>query len=100
MAALSVRARALLQLANIRRDDFEAAIGLAESALADAADDDRLAVRIESLLAELCGNHGEADAGRHSHAAVERAERSGDAGMLAQALALTHYIHASLTASA
>ena len=82
------RARAMLQLARVRFDDFEVAIELAEQGLTDAADDEHVAARIEALLGELRANHGDpTGAGHHARAAVEYAERSGDSGLVAQMLA-------------
>jgi hypothetical protein len=79
-----IRGRALKQLARIRTDDFEVSAALFEEALIEAGDDHRVAAQIESLLAEVWVNRGDQDkAVSHANAAVERAERTEDRGLLA-----------------
>lgn len=88
LPAGTIRARALLQLAKVRFDDFEVARQLAEAGLLDAVGDERLAAQIESLLGELYSNLGDRSAAsHHARAAVGHAERSEDSGMVAQTLA-------------
>jgi DNA-binding CsgD family transcriptional regulator len=83
-----LRARALLTLARLRFDDYQVSSDLAEQAVSHAGDDHRTAAQAESLLGELCGNQGDrAGARRHARAATERAERTGDMGLVAQMLA-------------
>ena len=83
----ATRARALLQLAKLRFDDFSIASGLAEEALRNAASQDRLGAQIELVRAELCVNAGDQRASaEHATAAVQHAERANDPGLLAQTL--------------
>ena len=83
-----VRGRALLALAKIRMDDFDAAAGLLEQALEQAKTHHRLNAQAHLLLAELMVNSGRAaDAVDHARAAVAVAEASGDLGLLATTLA-------------
>ncbi len=82
-----IRARALLSLARVRMDDFQAAAGLLEEALTQTGDHHRIAAQAESLLSELAANMGDrASASAHAGTAVELAGRSGDRGLLAQTL--------------
>src|SRR5262249_7744186 len=83
-----VRARALAQLADLRNDDYQIASALLEQALSEVDDHHRLAAQIEAQLAENHANRGDyAGAVEHGRAAVTRAERAGDPGLLAQMLA-------------
>jgi DNA-binding CsgD family transcriptional regulator len=83
-----VRARALLQLAWIRLDDFEAAAALTNEALRESADLPRVSAEAQSLLAELSANGGDSvAAAEHARAAVALAEESRDPQVLAQMLA-------------
>lgn len=82
------RARALLQLAKLRFDDFSVAIDLAEQALSNAAGQDRVSAQIELVLGELHSNAGDQRAAaQHATAAIGHAERANDPGLLAQTLA-------------
>ncbi|MGO9890469.1 MAG: AAA family ATPase [Solirubrobacteraceae bacterium] len=81
-------ARARLLLALVRRDDFEFAVWMLEQALADAGEDDRLITEIEMVFQEWCINLGDyAGTVRHAEAALASAERLGEPGPLASALA-------------
>lgn len=83
-----IRARALKQLARIRTDDFDVSAALFEEALAEAGDHHRVGSQIESQYAEVWFNRGDQNTGmEHAKAAVWRAERAGDPGLLAGALA-------------
>jgi DNA-binding CsgD family transcriptional regulator len=82
-----LRARAGLQLAEIRADEPKAAVELMEAALEDAGDDDEWRVKIESDLGAACSLVGDLRAGRaHAERAVRAAERLRDPSLLAKAL--------------
>ncbi len=82
-----IRARALMQLAQIRTDDFDVASALLQEALVQARDHDRVCAQIELRLAEVAFNRGDQAGGvEHGERAVQRAERAGDPGLLAGAL--------------
>jgi DNA-binding CsgD family transcriptional regulator len=81
-------ARARLQLAMVRTDDFEFAASMLEQALVDAGDDDRLTAEISRVYADWSGNLG--DYGgmlKRAQHALASAERLGDPGPIASALA-------------
>ena len=81
-------ARARLLLALVRRDDFEFAVWMLQQALVDAGEDDRLIVEIEMVYWDWCTNLGDyAGSARHAEAALASAERLGEPGPLALALA-------------
>ena len=83
-----LRARALKRLARIRTDDFDVSANLFAEALAEAGDHHRVAAQIEMQFTEVWLNRGDqAAAVEHSRAAVELAERAGDLGLRAAALA-------------
>ena len=83
-----ISARARLRLAMVRKDDFEIAASLLEQALIEAGDDDRLITDIELARSEWSGNFGDVTGVvAHAQAAVASAERLGEAGPLASALA-------------
>jgi DNA-binding CsgD family transcriptional regulator len=80
-------ARARLELAIVRKDDFEFAVSMLEQALAEAGEDDRLITEIELVLSDWCSNLCDfAGVLRHAEAAVASAERLGEPGSLATAL--------------
>ena len=81
-------ARARLRLAMVRTDDFEFAASMLEQALIDAVEDDRLIAEIQLVLHDFSANLGDhaAIVGR-AEAAVASAERLGEPGLLASALA-------------
>ena len=82
-----LRARARLQLAEIRADEPKVAVELMEKALEDAGDDDEWRVKIESDLGAACSLVGELRAARaHAKSAVSAAERLKDPNLLAKAL--------------
>jgi DNA-binding NarL/FixJ family response regulator len=82
----SVRARVWLAL--VRRDDFEFAGWMLAQALVDAGDDDRLIFEVERVRSEWTANLGDyAGQVEHAEAAVASAERLGEPGPLASALA-------------
>jgi DNA-binding CsgD family transcriptional regulator len=81
-------ARARLLLALVRRDDFEFGVWMLQQALADAHEDDRLINEIEMVYWDWCTNVGDyAGMLRHAEAALASAERLGEPGPLARALA-------------
>ena len=81
-------ARARLLLALVRRDDFEFGVWMLQQALVDAGGDDRLIVEIEMVYWDWCTNLGDyAGMLRHAEAALASAERLGEPGPLARALA-------------
>ena len=81
-------ARARLLLALVRTDDFAFAVWMLEQALADAGEDDRLITQIEMVHQEWCINLGDyAGTVSHAQAALASAERLGDPGPVAAALA-------------
>ena len=81
-------ARARLVLAIVRKDDFEFAVSMLKQALLDAGEDDRLTTEIELVLSDWCSNLGDfAGVFSHAEAAVASAERLGEPGSLATALA-------------
>ena len=83
-----ISARARVQLAKVRTDDFEFASSMLEQALVDAGDDDRLITEIELNHTDLSANLGDyAGTVRHADAAVVSAERLREPGALASALA-------------
>jgi DNA-binding CsgD family transcriptional regulator/tetratricopeptide (TPR) repeat protein len=83
-----VRARALLQLSEVRTDNGEAVQDLLEQALASAGDHDRLCTRIEINLAGFASNRAKfSEMLVHAAAALDAADRTGDPGLLALALA-------------
>ena len=83
-----LRARGLLQLARLRTDDWSAARALYEEAITRAGNDDRLRARTQCELSDLCQELGQwSQAAEHAQAAVQSAERVGEPGLLAQALA-------------
>lgn len=82
-----IRARALMALAEVRSDDFEAGHRLLAEAMTEAAGHDRVRAQIESRLALTCSNLGRfADMLVHAQSAIESAEHAGDSGLLAMAL--------------
>ncbi|HUA45010.1 MAG TPA: AAA family ATPase [Solirubrobacteraceae bacterium] len=82
-----LRARAGVQLAEIRGDEPKVAVELMEAALEDAAEDDQWRVKIESDLAVACSLVGRLGAGRaYAESAVRAAERLRDPNLLAKAL--------------
>jgi DNA-binding CsgD family transcriptional regulator len=84
----AVSARARLTLAILRKDDFDFAASMLEQALVDAGEDDRLISEIELVYADWCSNLGDyAGMVSHAEAAVASAERLGEPGPLASALA-------------
>lgn len=84
----AIRARGLLLLARVRKDDFQAATSLCEQALAEARGHQRVSAQIHHQLVELCSNQGDQSAALdHAAAAVEAAEHARDRGLLAQMLA-------------
>ena len=85
------RADVLLNLADFRWDDPEAAVVLAERALAEAGDDDACRARIHMLLSSRVLQAGAGPALRHIRAALEAAERTGDEQLTL--LALVNLVH-------
>jgi DNA-binding CsgD family transcriptional regulator/predicted ATPase len=84
----ALRARALLQLARTRMDDFDASAALLREALTHGHEHARVSARAQLLLSELAGNGGDSGtAMEHARAAVVLAERAEDPDLLAQALA-------------
>ena len=81
-----LRARVLLNLANIRWDDTLEQISLAEAALAEVGDDDVSCARIRLLLAASLMLTPSV-AIRHLRGALEAAERAGDEELTVLALA-------------
>jgi len=82
-----IRGRALLALAKVRKDDFDASAALCEEALSQAEAHDRVNAQAQSLLSELWSNRGDSAAAiEHARAAVALAEQSGDLGLLAAML--------------
>jgi DNA-binding CsgD family transcriptional regulator len=86
-----MRARVLLNLADFRWDDAAAAGRLAESALAEAGDDEALRARILMLLSSRALESQSGSALDHIRAARAAADRTGD-GELAL-LALVNLVH-------
>ena len=83
-----ISARARLQLAMVRTDDFEFAASMLEQALLDACDDDRLIMRIALVYADWSANIGDyAGMVERAERAVACAERLGEPATLASALA-------------
>ncbi|MGO9974776.1 MAG: tetratricopeptide repeat protein [Solirubrobacteraceae bacterium] len=83
-----IRARALARLARVRGDDFQLSVSLLREALANVGDDHRMRAQIEQKLADNSTNIGDFDGQlEHAKAAVTSAERAGDRGLLAVALA-------------
>lgn len=81
-------ARARLVLALVRKDDFEFAVSMLEQALLDAGEDDRLVTKIELVLSDWSANLNDfAEMVKHAEGAVASAERLGEPGSLATALA-------------
>ena len=84
----TARARALLLLARLSTHDLVAGLARYEQAIVEAGDELHVRIPAECELSELCGvlhdPQGEAE---HARAAVGLAERLGDKGLLAQALA-------------
>lgn len=81
-------ARARLRLALVRTDDFEFGASMLRQALVDAGDDDRLIAEIELVYVDWSANVGEyAGMVGHAEAAVASADRLGEPGLLAAALA-------------
>jgi DNA-binding CsgD family transcriptional regulator len=85
------RARVLLNLADFRWDDAEAATELAERALAEAGSDDACRARIHMVLSSCALEAGENSALRHIRAACEAADRAGDDELAL--LALVNLVH-------
>ena len=82
-----IRGRALLALAKVRKDDFDASVALLDEALTQADAHHRVNAQVEELLSELCSNRGDqAAAIEHARAAVTLAEQTGDPGLLAGVL--------------
>ena len=72
----------------VRTDDFEFGVSMLDQALVEVGDDDRLRTEIEVECEELAANVGDyAGMVRHGEAAVASAERLGEPGPLAWALA-------------
>ena len=87
LATGSLRARARLRLAQSRGSEPKVAVELLEAALADAGEDDRWRIEIESELTTMTANVGRLVAARaHGEAAVKTAERLGDPNALGTAL--------------
>ena len=83
-----IRARALLQLAEVRTDDGEAVQALLEQALTEAGNHYRVRTRIETSLAGFSSNRAKfSEMLVHAAAALDSADRAGDPGLLALALA-------------
>lgn len=82
-----LRARARLQLAELRSDEPMAGVELLETALEDAGDDDRWRARIEFELTAATSTVGQFPSARaHAESAVRAAERLGDADLISTAL--------------
>jgi DNA-binding CsgD family transcriptional regulator len=82
------RARALLALARIRSDDFDAAAELAEEARREAAGMPRIVARAHDALVEFCANRGDPDAAlAHARAGVRAAEEAGDTSLVSRLVA-------------
>lgn len=82
-----VRGQALLALARVRKDDFDASAALLDQALGQVEAQDRINAEAEALLSELCANRGDAAAAvEHARAAVALAEQTGDLGLLSAML--------------
>ncbi len=82
-----IRGQALLELARVRKDDFDASAALLDEALGQVDAHHRINAQVESLLSELCANRGDTgDAIEHARAAVTLAERTGDLGLLSEML--------------
>ncbi|HYB28870.1 MAG TPA: AAA family ATPase [Solirubrobacteraceae bacterium] len=80
----AIRARALLALAKVRMDDFDASAALLDEALTQADAHHRVNAKAEALLSELWSNRGnQAAAIEHARAAVTHAEQTDDPGLLA-----------------
>jgi DNA-binding CsgD family transcriptional regulator len=83
-----ISARARLRLALVRTDDFEFGAAMLDQAIVEAGDDDRLRAQIEVVRVDLAANVGDYGGKvRHGEAAVASAERLGEPGLLASALA-------------
>jgi DNA-binding CsgD family transcriptional regulator len=81
-------AGARLVLALVRKDDFEFAVSMLQQAVLEAGDDDRLVTEIELVLSDWCSNLCDfVGMVSHAEAAVASAERLGEPGSLATALA-------------
>jgi DNA-binding CsgD family transcriptional regulator len=82
-----LRARARVQLASIHADEPRVSVELLEMALADAGEDDRWRVEIESELTSVAPEVGRlAIARAHAESALATAERLGDPDLLTRAL--------------
>jgi DNA-binding CsgD family transcriptional regulator/tetratricopeptide (TPR) repeat protein len=82
-----IRGRALIALAKVRKDDFDASAALLDEALSQAEAHHRVNAQAQSLLSELWANRGDpAAAIEHARAAVSLAEKTGDPGLLAEML--------------
>ena len=85
----SSRARALLELAQVRSDDLVAARSLFEQALGEAGDHHRLRMEIEIAFANLLGGRAEFEEElTHARSAVEAAKRTNEPSALAFAAAM------------
>ena len=81
-------ARARLQLALVRTDDFELGGSMLEQALVDAGDDDRLIIRIARVYSDWSANLGDYEGMlERAQVSLASAERLGESGPLASALA-------------
>jgi DNA-binding CsgD family transcriptional regulator len=88
----SERAELLLLLARTRDDDVGAAVSLCKEALSEAGEN-ALSSRIHRYLALICDNEGgPRPALLHARQALALAERVGDLGLLAPALARTAWL--------
>jgi DNA-binding CsgD family transcriptional regulator len=81
-----LRASVLLNLADFGWNDAEAAIDLAERALAEVGDDDASRARLHMLLNSRALEAGDPSALDHIRAAREAAERNGDEELILLAL--------------
>jgi DNA-binding CsgD family transcriptional regulator len=86
------RARVLNLLAEVREDDLQLALGCAEQALGEAAQDPSVAARAEMMIGTVLLIQGDFERSlQHRHAAVELGERSGNRELLA--LLIAHAAH-------
>jgi DNA-binding CsgD family transcriptional regulator len=81
------RGEALLRLARIREDDFDAAEELAHEALEQARDDARLRADLHLVVSDIATARGDGPRSReHARLALEQAERAGDPALIASTL--------------
>ena len=81
------RGEALLRLARIREDDFDAAEALVQQALREARDDARLRADLHIVVSDIATARGDGPRSReHAQLALDQAEISGDPALIASTL--------------